>query len=1062
MERHEKDAVFVLLRVATWFVSSCLRFDYNPARLILIAACALLLSNLVLDSSSAQKASSDDAQKSRPNNLQQWGAVTLFHGLPSDRVRAIAQTPDGVMWFGTDGGLARYDGRRTQAITAESLKGARVLALRVDAQGALWIGTEGGAGVMQGTSVSFIKETEGKAVTAIITPSQGRVVLATNEGLLFDCRTQADGSLAVKTMPDEPLLSADENRRGALELTSLASFNDEILAGTHTRGLLSVNQKGASAIDSRPRPYFVEALERDALGNFWMGTRAKPDESGLYQARDLLRPVKVGESLGTVSALGADGDGGVWVGTDGRGVRHFVNSEERERFTFASTSGGLRSDSIYAVFVDRERVVWFGTDKGVCRYDPRALRVEMISDERESNFVRSLFKASDGRLMAGTTRGLFIFDTATKTWQAVERLSRNTVYAITEDRDGRLLIGTSTGLYASDAQARDVKGKTGFTAVEGAAIEGSSTDSVRSVVKFRGLAYSASFGRGVERVEGARRTLLWPTPDMSQNAREVVSLYAEGDAYLWIGTAGGEVLRFDGQQVAPVPGLEALRGSAVWDIQTGGDQFYWIASARGLYIFRRGELIKLVSSLDVRRVVVARDEAGAKAVWCVTAGGGVQKVLITESFGPVVSRLDVEQGLPSQNAFALLLSEEKSGADSLLVGTSRGLARYEAGQVAPVLSATRIISRRVHQPEELREGLRLEYPQNSLVLDVQAASSRTFPEQFQYVFLLFDDAGRLVKQKLARESQFTMEGLKPGRYRVEARAYNADLISSEPLRFQFAVAGAPFPWTTAALAVLLALALVALSWGYFQNRRMARTSRALLEANRNLADARLQVANQAERERRRIARDLHDQTLADLRNLILLTDQLPASSSENGHDKLEPATFRSEIEAISTEIRRICEDLSPSVLENVGLAAALEWAVSNSVAHAPAECRFEYEFKCPEDLEERVHLAPGERMQIYRIAQEAINNICRHSGAKKVRCEVKIGVDGSFILELEDDGKDFNPKENKRKKSGRGLSNILARAELIEAEVSWAKRAKGGTVFTLHKPPHTAQTENPI
>jgi signal transduction histidine kinase len=307
-----------------------------------------------------------------------------------------------------------------------------------------------------------------------------------------------------------------------------------------------------------------------------------------------------------------------------------------------------------------------------------------------------------------------------------------------------------------------------------------------------------------------------------------------------------------------------------------------------------------------------------------------------------------------------------------------------------------------------------------------------------------------------------MEGLKPGRYRVEARAYNADLISSEPMRFEFSVAGAPFPWTTAALAILLALALVALSWGYFQNRRMARTSRALLEANRNLADARLQLANQAERERRRIARDLHDQTLADLRNLILLTDQLPAKEAENGNGRLDPSTFRAEIEAISTEIRRICEDLSPSALENVGLSAALEWALTNSVAHAPAECRFEYEFKCPEDLEERINLAPGERMQIYRIAQEAINNICRHSGAKSVRLEVRIGDDNSFLLELEDDGRDFDPKEKKRKRSGRGLSNILARASLIEAEVKWKRRAKGGTVFTLNKPGHETQIESAI
>src|SRR6185369_6447815 len=46
-------------------------------------------------------------------NLHQWGALTLFHGLPSNHVRAIAQDEDGVLWFGTNGGLAKYDGRRT-------------------------------------------------------------------------------------------------------------------------------------------------------------------------------------------------------------------------------------------------------------------------------------------------------------------------------------------------------------------------------------------------------------------------------------------------------------------------------------------------------------------------------------------------------------------------------------------------------------------------------------------------------------------------------------------------------------------------------------------------------------------------------------------------------------------------------------------------------------------------------------------------------------------------------------------------------------------------------------
>lgn len=1028
---------------------------------ISLAICLALLS-LTIYHASAQK-TGEDAQTFRPNNLHQWGAVTLFHGLPSDRVRAIAQTPDGAMWFGTDAGLARYDGRRTEAVTASALKEARVLSLRVDQRGALWVGTEEGAAVLGGAGFQPIKETEGKAVTAIIEPEPGRTLLATGDGLVFDCRTRDDGTLSVKAMPDEPLLSADESRRQRLKLTSIVSFRDQILAGTHTRGLLSINDRGVRAVESRPRAYFVEALEGDAQGNLWMGTHAKAAESGLYQARDGQHPLRVGEGLGTVTALASDGAGGVWVGTGGQGVYHYPppNSRAQGRFTFENTSGGLRSNSIYAIFIDRERVIWFGTDKGVCRYDSSALRVETMSDERASNFVRTLFELRDGRLLTGTNRGLFISERDGGPWKTVDNLSRQTVYAIDESADGRLLVGTAGGLYLSDASARDVTVETTFAPVEGESIEGSPSDSVRAVVRFRGQSYSASFGRGVERVEGERRTLLWPTPGaggVGQASREVVSLYADGDTSLWIGTAGGDVLRYDGQSVTSVQGLEALKSAAVWDIRRAGDNFFWIASAKGLFALRGGNLVNIVSGLDVRRVVPALNEANA--VWCATSGGGLLKALITESFGAVVSRLDVEQGLPSQNAFALLVSSWKYGARGLLVGTSRGLARYEPGQVAPVLTPTRIISRRVHPTEELREGLRLEYPQSSLVLDVQATSSRTFPEQFQYGFLLFDEAGRLVKQKLSRDAQLTMEGLKPGRYRVEARAFNADLISSEPLKFEFSVAGAPFPWTTAALAVLLALALVALSWGYFQNRRMARTSRALLEANRNLADARLQVANQAERERRRIARDLHDQTLADLRNLIMLTDQLPAKEAENGHGRLDPATFRSEIEAISTEIRRICEDLSPSALENVGLSAALEWALSNAVAHAAPDCRFEYEFRCPEDLEERISLAPGERMQIYRIAQEAINNICRHSGARNVRLEVKIGEDNSFLLELEDDGRDFDPKENKRKRSGRGLSNILARASLLEAEVNWKRRAEGGTVFTLHKPGHAAQTES--
>jgi hypothetical protein len=240
-----------------------------------------------------------------------------------------------------------------------------------------------------------------------------------------------------------------------------------------------------------------------------------------------------------------------------------------------------------------------------------------------------------------------------------------------------------------------------------------------------------------------------------------------------------------------------------------------------------------------------------------------------------------------------------------------------------------------------------------------------------------------------------------------------------------------------------------------------RSREELQEANHQLAAARLQLASEAEAERRRIARDLHDQTLADLRRLLLLTDEMqqPAATGPlvtspagaGGAAVADAPRLRAEIESISQEVRRICEDLSPSVLENVGFAAALEWAVASACAQQPSARRFAYDFACDEDLEERLALAPGVQMQVYRIVQEAVSNVCRHAEAGHVSLSVHLDDAGDFLLKLSDDGRGFDA-ENKRALKGRGLAGIRARASLIEAEAGWSRRDEGGgTVFTLRK-----------
>ncbi len=1010
----------------------------------------------------SQSAEESEPVKPQPVSLHQWGAVTLFHGLPSDRVRAVAQDGEGAMWFGTDAGLAKYDGRRTQTVTNEALPQGRVLALKVDADGALWVGTEGGAARYSNNQFHLIKETEGKAVTAIITPERGRAILASDEGLIFNCTLDASGALNVRAIPETPLRSADEEHPGPLRITSLALVGNALYAGTRSRGLFNLEGDAIREVQSRPRS-FIEAIEADAQGHLWLGARLKGEEGCLYEASDPLHPKLIDGATGVVTSIGRDGRGDMWVGTDRRGVFQYRGTERVAHFTFDGTAGGLRSDSIYSIFVDREDVVWFGTDRGVCRYDPYALRVETINDNPESNFVRALWQATKGgRLFCGTNRGLFVRDNVNRSWQSVNELAQKTVYAIAEDADGRLLVGSASGLYQSD-EPLDERNKTlSFTHQDSGGGATGAGDSVRAIARFQGQTFIATFGRGLERMDGTRRTLLWPTDPQDARAREVVSLNADENNRLWIGTATSGAYLFDGRNVKRDPALGELNDSAVWSVDGTEDGLLWFATSRGLYSYFEGQLKKVLPETEARRVMVDGARATARTAWCATAGGGLVQVTLDGRFGAMTARLDMEQGLPSQSVFALAIDREGTGKGALLIGTSRGLAHYDPGRAAPILTITRLIGQRIHTLDEVRDGIGLEYPQNSLVLDVSATSSRTFPEQFQYAFLLFNSKGEVIKQKLAHDAQFSMEDLRPGKYRVEVRAYSADLIASAPLAFEFNVAKAPFPWTTAALSALLLLALVALIWAIIEHRRIAHAGTALALANHELADARLRLANEAETERSRIARDLHDQTLADLRRLLLLTDKLPVEGKENGdHAPLDPAIFRQEIESVSIEIRRICEDLSPSVLENVGLAAALEWALADAVAHLPESCKFEYEFACEEDLEDRISLAPGVRMQIYRIVQEAISNICRHASARRVRLTVTLTDDNELILKLADDGGGFDQRDKKAGR-GRGLANIRARASLIEAEVAWSRNPNGGTVFTLRKENIASRVEQPV
>ncbi len=908
-------------------------------------------------------------------NFHQWGSITLFNGLPSNTVRAIAQTPDGLMWFGTDNGLAKFDGRRIQTISLGKSGMPKVSALKIGTGGVLWIGTSEGAFYYRNGRVEFIQQIGEQTITAI---SIGDNVLIATTNQIFRSK-DSDNEFNFRNIYQSP----DSGSESDAVFTGLFDTPSGIIITTYGNGLFKFDHGSKTKIPSETR--FINAIGGDGSGNIWAGADAerRGANSGLYSFLESKQLISVGEDLGDVLTAEPDQDGGVWIGTAKRGLHHFRDEEDLEHFTFESTAGGLRSDTVYAIFFDREGVLWTGTNRGVCRFDASSPFIRTISENANSNFVRDLYQDSNGNLVAGTNFGLFTFDG--KRWVESNTFPARTIYAVSEDVNGETLIGGPSGTY--DIYGRRV-----------------ANGESRSFANFRGKTYAAIFERGLQDLNDATSPPVFsvstPTTLLSTDDR------------IWIGTAEGDVYTFDGTKTTKDERFSPVSGSTIRKIAIGVDGTIWIASSGGIFHLANDQLQLVVQNYDVRDLIV-----DGRDVWAATVDGGLFHIVPDDLYGWIVSDLNVEQGLPSQKVFALLKID-----DGLVIGTNRGIVSYRPSSVNPKIIISRVLSRRLHDPSEWSGTIDLDFPQNSLLVEVAGLSSRTFPEQFQYSFILRNTAGDILEKRLSREAQYSPNNLKPGQYSIEAKAFSKDLLLSEPVTVRFSIGKAPFPWFATALSVLLIIALIALIWAIVERRR-------IVQRNRELAAARADLANEAERERGRIARDLHDQTLADLRNLMMKSDQLLPENVE----------FRGEIESVSTEIRRICEDLSPSVLENVGLVAALEFLLGNSVPH--------HTFSTNENADELIKFPLTVQLHIYRIAQEILSNIKRHSDADLVEMNVQAFADQRLILTIIDNGTTFRP--NSSTENGRGIPNIRSHANIINAQVAWDEGPQNSNLFTL-------------
>lgn len=203
------------------------------------------------------------------------------------------------------------------------------------------------------------------------------------------------------------------------------------------------------------------------------------------------------------------------------------------------------------------------------------------------------------------------------------------------------------------------------------------------------------------------------------------------------------------------------------------------------------------------------------------------------------------------------------------------------------------------------------------------------------------------------------------------------------------------------------------------------------------------VISVQEEERKRIARELHDETSQDLATLLLSVETSVGSASEALKEKL--MRMKALANRTLDSIHRLIYDLRPSVLDDLGLPSAIRWVAESRLEPLGIDLTFEV-------VGTERRLQPEIETTLFRIGQEAISNIARHAEANSVRIVIEFG-DRLLRLQVEDNGKGFEPEKVVGSADRAiGLLGMRERAALLDGAFTIYSEPGGGTRLTIEIP----------